>query len=294
MEEQKEKYKNLYEQKEHDGKQEVSAWEVAGKHTCKHCGMENEADALFCEECGSPLGDSRVCPHCGQTLDLLADYCEHCKSYVCVNRCSLCGASMAETDDFCPECGSSRQGVICPACHTRSPFSFCRVCGIPLTEAAMAESRRIHAEPMWQQMDKLATELDELMKVIPADTPRQADRWQQNEELCRRVRNLLGTQSAGGREVTLRLGETSETIAGRIAAKRRELQQMLDTITAQPGENPVHTRNFVMARKPASTRVGWKCNFKQVIHSSPCGCSCPQLGGGWVVLTSDTQIEDDF
>lgn len=293
MEQQTGLSKNKVQQTTRETGQEAVAWESGG-HACPHCGTMNDADALFCEECGTPLGNSRVCPHCGQTLDLLADYCEHCKSYVCTNRCSLCGATMSEGDSFCPECGSSREGVVCPACHTRSPFSYCRVCGIPLTEEAVAESRRIHAEPMWQQMDKLATELDELMKIIPADSPRQAERQQQNEELCRRVRDLLGSPSGNGREVTLRLGETSEIIAGRIAAKRRELQQMLDTIAAQPGENPVLTRNFVMARKPASTRVGWKCNFKQVVHSSPCGCSCPQLGGQWVVLTPDAHVEDDF
>lgn len=263
---------------------------------CPHCGTVNEPDSLFCEECGTALGHSRLCPNCRQPLDLLADFCEHCKTYVCSQRCSFCGSEVAETDAFCPECGASREGIVCPACRTRSPFSYCRVCGLPLTEEAKRLSRMVHEEPMWRQMDALASELESLMKIIPADTQQQIDRNQQNEELCRRVRDLLGRPDPtdGRRDITLRLGETSEEISERIAKKRRELQDMLDAVAVQPQENPILTRNFVMARKPTSTRVGWKCNFKQVVHSSPCGCSCPQLGGKWVVLGHGTKVEDDF
>lgn len=265
-------------------------------HLCPHCGTANEADALFCEECGTPLGHSRLCPYCRQPLDVLADFCEHCKTYVNRNRCSFCGAEIAEEDAYCPECGGAREGIVCPACHTRNPFSYCRVCGIPLTEEAQRQSRMAQEEPMWIQMTELASDIECLMKIIPADTPKQIDRNQQNEDLCRRVRNLLGCedQTSGRRDVTLRLGETSEEIAGRMMAKRRELQQLLDAAAALPQENPVVTRNYVMARKPASNRIGWKCNFKQVVHSGPCGCACPQLGGKWIVLTPDTRVEDDY
>lgn len=264
-------------------------------NVCPHCGTVNEPDARFCEECGTPLGHARLCPHCRQPLDVLADFCEHCKTYVSPDRCSLCGAEMAEEDAYCPECGGSREGIVCPACHTRSPFSYCRVCGMPLTEEAQKQSRLAQEEPMWKQMTELASELEALMKMIPADTPRQIDRNQQNEELCRRVRDLLGREhpADGRRDVTLRLGETSEEITARMTAKRRELQQMLDTMAAQPQESPVAVRNYVMARKPASARIGWKCNYKHVVHSSPCGCACPQLGGKWVVLMPDTKVEDD-
>lgn len=263
---------------------------------CPHCGTVNEGDALFCEECGTPLGHSRLCPYCRQPLDVLADFCEHCKTYVNRNRCSFCGAEIAEEDAYCPECGCAREGIVCPACHTRSPFSYCRVCGIPLTEEAQRQSRLAQEEPMWTQMTELASDIENLMKIIPTDTPKQMDRNQQNEDLCRRVRDLLGCEDpiGGRRDITLRLGETSEEIAGRMAAKRRELQQLLDAAAALPQENPVATRNYVMARKPASTRIGWKCNFKQVVHSSPCGCACPQLGGKWVVLTPDIKVEDDY
>lgn len=296
MEEQKEQHRYRTLQEEQQIHQENYAMEESIPKVCPHCKTINEPDALFCEECGTALGYNRLCPHCSQPLDPLADFCEHCKSYVCLNRCSFCGANMSETDAHCPECGASREGIICPACHTRSPFSYCRVCGIPLTEEARHQSKMAHEEPIWKQMEELATELETLSKIIPADTNKQIDRKQQNEELCRRVRNLLGQKSLTDerKDITLRLGETSEEISNRIATKKKELQDLLDTLIAQPQENPVMTRNFVMARKPASNRVGWKCNFKQVIHSSPCGCACPQLGGKWVVLGNDTKVEDDF
>ncbi len=296
MEEQKEQQRYQTLQEEQQQAQTDIAAEAGLPNVCPHCKTINEPDALFCEECGTALGHSKLCPHCSQPLDLLADFCEHCKSYVCPQRCSFCGASIAETDAFCPECGASREGVICPACQTRNPFSYCRVCGIPLTEEAIHQSKLAHEEPMWKQMEELSTELEILNKIIPADTNRQIDRNQQNEELCRRVRDLLGQEHPANRrsDITLRLGETSEEIEGRIAAKRKELQDLLDAIAVQPQENPVLTRNFVMARKPVSNRIGWKCNFKQVVHSSPCGCACPQLGGKWVVLGNDTKVEDDF
>ena len=248
MEEQKEQQRYQTLQEEQQQAQTDIAAEAGLPNVCPHCKTINEPDALFCEECGTALGHSKLCPHCSQPLDLLADFCEHCKSYVCPQRCSFCGASIAETDAFCPECGASREGVICPACQTRNPFSYCRVCGIPLTEEAIHQSKLAHEEPMWKQMEELSTELEILNKIIPA----------------------------------------------RIAAKRKELQDLLDAIAVQPQENPVLTRNFVMARKPVSNRIGWKCNFKQVVHSSPCGCACPQLGGKWVVLGNDTKVEDDF
>lgn len=267
--------------------------QTAKANICPHCGTVNEAESLFCEECGTPLGQGRLCPQCHQPLDPLADYCERCKSYVCATRCSFCGAEVSSGDAFCPECGGNlREGIICPACHTRSPFSYCRVCGMPLTEEAKRQSLLAREEPMWRQMTELADEVESLMRVIPIDTPRQTDLAQCNEELCRRVRDLLGREVPP--DVTMRLGETSDAIAARLAAKRHELQQMLDAVAAQPQENPVATRNYVMARKPASARIGWKCNYKQVVHSGPCGCACPQLGGKWVVITPDTKMEEDL
>lgn len=115
-----------------------------------------------------------------------------------------------------------------------------------------------------------------------------------NEELCNRVRNILGGNSSTHPEATRPQQDSSEEIAERIIEKRKELQELLDAASTPPQEDPIAARNYLMARKPASVRIGWKCNFKQAIHSSPCGCACPQLGGKWIVLTPTTPVEDDL
>jgi hypothetical protein len=50
-----------------------------------------------------------------------------------------------------------------------------------------------------------------------------------------------------------------------------------------------------MAQKPVGVRLAWKCNYKQALHSSPCGCAKPQMGGQWVILGHNTkqEIKDD-
>lgn len=43
---------------------------------CPHCGMRNNADAQFCENCGAAL--HRNCLHCGEEVSLTAKFCDHC------------------------------------------------------------------------------------------------------------------------------------------------------------------------------------------------------------------------
>jgi hypothetical protein len=62
-----------------------------------------------------------------------------------------------------------------------------------------------------------------------------------------------------------------------------------------PMPSPAKVRNFAMAQKPVGVRLGWQCNYKHALHSSPCGCAKPQLGGKWVILghNSNQVIKDD-
>lgn len=266
------------------------------ENVCPHCMTKNDPDALFCEECGTALMKDILCPICHHPLDSRADFCEHCKSYISPNRCAICGAAMTDEDAYCPQCGTSRQGIRCPACNTLSPFSYCRVCGLPLTQEATKQREKARQEPISKQIDELARELDNLTKIIPVKDSRQAERNKKNEELSNRVREILGGKKNSNPhlEVTLRQQESSEEIAERIIEKRKELQKLLDATATTPQEDPIAARNYLMARKPASVRIGWKCNFKQAIHSSPCGCACPQLGGKWIVLTPTTTVENDL
>ena len=50
-----------------------------------------------------------------------------------------------------------------------------------------------------------------------------------------------------------------------------------------------------MATKPAGIRLAWICNYKNAMHSSPCGCAKPHLGGKWIILDKNNigKIKDD-
>ena len=43
---------------------------------CPNCGTKNEPGALFCDNCGKPLG--KKCPACGEVNDADATYCRKC------------------------------------------------------------------------------------------------------------------------------------------------------------------------------------------------------------------------
>jgi hypothetical protein len=45
---------------------------------CASCGVANDADALFCEECGGSFG--RECPSCGTSCLAPAKFCKKCRT----------------------------------------------------------------------------------------------------------------------------------------------------------------------------------------------------------------------
>jgi class 3 adenylate cyclase len=45
---------------------------------CSSCGAANEADAVFCEECGASFG--RECPSCGASCSIRAKFCRKCRT----------------------------------------------------------------------------------------------------------------------------------------------------------------------------------------------------------------------
>jgi ribosomal protein L40E len=45
---------------------------------CSSCGASNEADSVFCEECGASFG--RECPSCGASCSPRAKFCRKCRT----------------------------------------------------------------------------------------------------------------------------------------------------------------------------------------------------------------------
>jgi len=45
---------------------------------CHKCNADNEVDAKFCKQCGSPLTKSKPCPNCDELNDPDARFCDNC------------------------------------------------------------------------------------------------------------------------------------------------------------------------------------------------------------------------
>lgn len=279
-------------EQEQEKQQEQPAF--LGGARCPHCGELNEPGALFCENCGSAI-ESGKCPSCGSPLPAGADFCEKCKSYVAKDKCSFCGALMSPEDAFCPECGAPRQGIVCPVCHAHNKFSFCSVCGTPLTEMASKQLSLIQQEPQYARMNRIASDLRKLLHVIPVTTPGQIEKEKRNEELRNRILALLNQKPSVLHNNVPGAGLDKLALKELIARKRKELQEILEETKVQPQESPVMARNYAMAHRPMGSSLGWKCNFKHAIHTGPFGCACPQMGGKWIVLDglTETQVLDD-
>lgn len=264
---------------------------------CPQCGSANDAEAQFCASCGAWLG-RQACPYCNSPIDQDADYCETCHRYIRQDICSFCGASMGVNDTFCPECGQPRDGIKCPVCATMNEFSFCKQCGHPLTAEAKDMQARMLQMPEYQELRLLAREYDDLQSQLPYASERDRQCDIASQELRARILALLaedeGVKDFVAPPPTRRRCSTEE-LNQRKQEKLERLSQMLDRLTAPPMASAVKVRNFAMAQKPAGLRLAWQCNYKQALHSSPCGCAKPQLGGKWMVLGhhSKQEIRDD-
>lgn len=262
---------------------------------CPNCGTANDADAMFCASCGEAL-KAGVCPNCGSPIDSDADVCEVCHHYIRQNVCSFCGADMEEQDAFCPNCGMPRGGVECPVCHTLNEFSFCKQCGSPVTEEARKLYKELSSLPVCAEINKLSADLEKLDNALPYNTVEDVEKEKQNQELRMRVLELLA-KDAGEKNPEIQKREsnrmTKEELDSLKEFKLRQLTEMLSKVSIMPQLKPAKARNYAMATKPVGVRVGWKCNYQNVLHSSPCACAKPQLGGKWLVLGKDDKLKDD-
>ena len=264
---------------------------------CPSCGTINDAEAMFCASCGRPLRMGS-CPNCGSEIDPEADFCEVCHHYIKTDVCSFCGSHMMEGEIYCPECGNPRGGVVCPVCNTLNDFAFCKQCGTPLTDEAKLLMADLKKMPDYQQLTIAARELEALEMEIPYTSERDIVRDQMSEKLREHVLLLLARDKGvpnpvvPKREVKkLSLDELQK----RKAEKERLLSEILDRMAVPALPSPVKARNYAMAQRPAGVRLAWVCNWKHAMHSSPCGCAKPHLGGKWVILgkNSKDEITDD-
>lgn len=277
--------------------QQVQQPNMQGAVVCPKCGAVNSETAEYCVACGATLR-SGTCPHCGSPLDSDADFCEVCHRYVRQDVCSFCGAHLSMQDSFCPECGSPRGGIVCPTCHTLNDFAFCKQCGTPLTDEARQMVLQMKQMPEYMEMVQLAKEYDELSMEIPCETERDISREHSLLQFRERVLKLLAQDagvSAPKIPTVSRKRMTKEEMKVKKEEKLARLSALLDKMQAMPAPSPAHVRNYAMAQKPVGVRLAWVCNWKHAMHSSPCGCAKPQLGGKWVVLGrgSKQEIKDD-
>ena len=264
---------------------------------CPHCGASNELEAMFCASCGTPLR-MVACPHCGSEIEPDADFCEVCHHYIRKDVCSFCGAHLTDGDAYCPECGNPRGGIVCPTCYTLNDFAFCKQCGTPLTDEAKALLKEMQMQPDYQILVEAAAELKELNKQLPFTSEREIVRSQMNDKLRERVLMLLAKDQGINNPVIPKKESrrmTTEELQKKKDEKVQQITELLDRMAIPQLASPVKARNYAMAQKPGGVRLAWVCNWKHAMHSSPCGCAKPQLGGKWVILgkNSNQEIKDD-
>ncbi len=236
------------------------------------------------------------CPYCGAEVDADADLCELCHHYIRKDICSFCGAPMVGDASFCPECGSPKAGIVCPMCHTMNEFSFCKQCGTPLTEEATKTLQHVKNMPEYREMSRLASELLELEMQRVTTSPRDEMRLAQADKLRLHVLELLAQDS--GKPVSDTSGPppahySKEELQAAKAEKEQRLAQLLQQLAARPQPRHAQARTYALATKPRGVRLAWQCDWKHALHSSPCGCAKPNLGGKWVLLGRNSATHDD-
>ena len=178
-------------------------------------------------------------------------------------------------------------------------FSFCKQCGTALTEDARQLMAQIHELPEFKELQRLATDLQQLEQSIPYTSERDILKDQRNIKLRERVLTLLA-EDRGVAHPVIPDADKKRLSKDEYEAKKKErLEQiatLLDKMVQPPQPKPAQVRNYAMACRPFGVRLAWECNFKHALHSSPCGCAKPQLGGKWIILGKDSKkvINDDM
>jgi hypothetical protein len=158
--------------------------------------------------------------------------------------------------------------------------------------------QEIQQMPDYKELVQLAKEYDELTLENPYESERDVKRDMALQQLRERVLKLLA-QDEGVASPDIPQLKSKRMSKEELKAKKDEklarLSELLDKMQIPPSPSPAHVRNYAMAQKPAGVRLAWVCNWKHAMHSSPCGCAKPQLGGKWIILGRGCkkEIKDD-
>ena len=188
--------------------------------------------------------------------------------------------------------------MVCPTCHTLNEFAFCKKCGTALTEEARRMMKEMQKSPDYQELLEIVQDYSRLENTLPYNSERDVVREQMNTKLRERVLTLLAKDEGVENPVIPKAESkrmTKEELEEQKKIKIKMLSSILDKLAVSPMTSPVKARNYAMASKPVGVRLAWVCNYKHAMHSSPCGCAKPHMGGKWVVLgkNSTEEIKDD-
>ena len=250
---------------------------------------ESDGQYAFAQAYAEPVRQqgASLCPVCGAVLPQGADYCENCRRYVKNDVCSFCGAPFPGEGAYCPECGSPRGGIVCPECHTLNEFAFCKKCGFPLTLEAKEQLEYLHHTPEFKRLQELTNEMSRLENIEPFSCEADQESCKVNEQLRVRVLRMLA-EDKGEPTPNIPHRKAERMTESQLETKKMDLARMiteaLREMSTKPQPSPVKARNYAMAMTPAGVRLAWVCNYKHAMHSGPCGCAKPQLGGRWVIL----------
>ena len=158
---------------------------------------------------------------------------------------------------------------------------------------------QLRQQPNYRELVLVAREYNELQMQLPYSNEADMKHDQASMELRERVLKLLA-QDEGVETPVITKPKLQRVSKKELDAKKeeklREISRLLDQMAIPPTFSPAKVRNFAMAQKPAGVKLAWKCNYKNALHSSPCGCAKPQLGGKWIVLGHNSKdvIKDDI
>ena len=154
------------------------------------------------------------------------------------------------------------------------------------------------ANPDYQELLEIVRDFSQLENALPYNSERDVVREQMSQKLRERVLTLLAKDEGVEQPYIPPLESkrmTKEELEEQKNVKMKMLSSILERLAVPPMTSPVKARNFAMASKPQGVRLAWVCNWKHAMHSSPCGCAKPHLGGKWVILGKNNteEIKDD-